>query len=197
LKKLLTTILCIYILAVSGCGPRVAIKKDYDFSKIKRIAVTPFTSSNAYFSTNDIAGDAVADEFIIQFMQKSIDIVERFKLDAVMKEFSLASSGMLDSETVKKIGKLVGADAILAGTVFQYLPNRRDIIYVDDGTGSKRQEIFMVDAEIGLSVRLIDVETGVIVWAGNYRYNSFYIESAIRGAVTGLIHSLDKYLPKT
>jgi len=196
LKKLFLIISGCWIIALAGCGPRVAVKRDYDFSKIKRVAVTPFTSSNAAFSTNDIAGDAVGDEFIIQFMQKNIDVVERYKLNEVMKEYNLASSGMLDPDTVKKIGRLLGADAILAGTVFQYLPNRRDVIYVDDGTGSKRQEIFMVDAEVGISVRLIDVETGVIVWAGNYRYNSFYIESAIRGAVTGLLHSLDKYLPK-
>ncbi len=113
-----------------------------------------------------------------------------------MKEFDLASKGMLDMTTAKELGKLVGADVILTGTIVQYLPNRRDIIYVNDGTGGKRQEIYMVDAEIGISARMIDVETGVIVWAGHYRYNSFFIESAIRGVVAGLINSLDKHLPK-
>ena len=182
---------------MAGCGPRVVIKKDYDFSKIKRIAVSPFTDTISAFSTQNVAGDAVADEFIMELMQRNIDVVERFHLQAVMKEFDLASSGLLDPATAKKIGKLVGADVILAGTVLQYLPDRRDIMYVDDGSGRKRQEIYLVDAEIGISARLIDVETGIVVWAGYYRYNSFFIESAIRGVVSGLLNSLNGVLPKT
>ena len=129
-------------------------------------------------------------------MQRSVDVVERHQLHAVMKEYDLAASGMLDMSTAKKIGKLVGADVVLTGTIIQYLPDRRDIIYVSDGTGGKRQEIYLVDAEIGITARLIDVETGIIVWAGHYRYNSFFIESAIRGVVAGLLNSLDKYLPR-
>ena len=193
-RTFLITFILINILA--GCGPRVVVKKDYDFSKIKRVAITPFTDTVSAFRSRNVAGDAVADEFIIQLMQRNLDVVERFQLQAVMKEFNLASSGMLDQTTAKEIGKLVGADVILAGTVLQYLPNRRDIIYVDDGSGGKRQEIYLVDAEIGISARLIDVETGVIIWAGRYRYNSFFIESAIRGVVSGLLNSLDKFLPK-
>ncbi len=187
-----TAMLCL----TAGCGPRVVIKRDYDFSKVKRVAITPFTDTRSAFNSNNVAGDAVADEFILQLMQRNIDVVERFQLSAVIKEFDLAGRGMLDSSTVKKIGRLLGADVILTGTIIQYLPNRRDIIYVDDGSGGKRQEIYLVDAEVGISARMIDVETGVVIWAGHYRYNSFFIESAIRGVVSGLINSLNKHLPQ-
>ncbi len=187
LKSVLIIFTALCLLA--GCGPRVVIKKDYDFNSIKRVAITPFTCTVSAFSSRQVAGEAVADEFIMQFMQRNLDVVERYQLQSVMKEYDLASRGMLDMTTAKELGKLVGADVILTGTIVQYLPNRRDIIYVDDGTGGKRQEIYMVDAEIGISARMIDVETGVIVWAGHYRYNSFFIESAIRGVVAGLINS--------
>lgn len=199
MKLKISIIVCLIVgLVTAGCGPRTAIKRDYDFSKIKRIAIADFIDNLSYlYQAEAVAGNAVADEFVLQLMMMNFDVVERFRLQSVMKEQDLGASGRIDPATAKKIGKLVGADVILTGTVTQYTPHRRDIMYVDDGYGGKRQEMYLVDAEIGLSVRMFDVETGVIIWAGFYRYNSFYIESAIAGVVSGLLNSLEKVLPKT
>ena len=46
-----------------GCGPKVAIRQDYNFGDIKRIGVLKFDSSQIQFVYND-PGNAVADEFV-------------------------------------------------------------------------------------------------------------------------------------
>jgi hypothetical protein len=43
---------------------------------------------------------------------------------------------------------------------------------------------------------MIDVETGLIVWAGSYTYESFDMEGAIRGTVSTLLNSLKKVWPQ-
>jgi len=149
------------------------------------------------FQAEAVAGNAVADEFVLQLVGLNMNVVERFRLQTIMDEQNLGTSGRIDPETAKRIGKLVGADAILTGTVTQYTPDRKDVMYVDDGYGGRRQEIYLVDAEVGVSARMFDVETGEIVWAGFYRYNSFYVDSAIAGVVSGLMNSLRKVLPQT
>ncbi len=46
-----------------------------------------------------------------------IQLVERDRLDAVLKEQELGISGSLDTTTTAKIGMLLGADAVIVGTI--------------------------------------------------------------------------------
>ncbi|MCP4807345.1 MAG: hypothetical protein GY913_32465 [Proteobacteria bacterium] len=46
----------------------------------------------------------------------SIDLVERDRIQAVLDELALAETGFLDEETAGKLGKGIGADALLVGS---------------------------------------------------------------------------------
>jgi len=174
-KKLIFLIL--NFLLLTGCAPYLAYKKDYDFSKIKKIAVLNFDSYIGF----DSSGKVIRDETIRFLLSNNISVVEREKIDAVLKEKNFDYT---------KAGKILGADAILVGSVNKYIPEKEDYVYFKNDNGNIDYEVKYFDAEVGLSARLIDTETGEVVWSNIYTYESFDLESALISSVNGLLRNL-------
>ena len=64
-------------------------------------------------------------------------LVEREKLAAVLREQSLALSGLADAETAVQVGRLVGAERLLSGSFLEVSGTlRMDVRMMDTGTGS-------------------------------------------------------------
>lgn len=189
---LLFVLLFSFLALFFGCVPRTAIKKGYDFNRINRIGVLEFTS----YRERIYSGNAVTDEFIKQLIFRDIDVVERERLESVLREQHLAESKYLDPETVKQVGKILGVDALITGTVTKYIADDRETIYFRDEDGNIKTEVFLKRAEVGVSARMIDVETGSIVWASSYTYESFDMEGAIRGVASRVLNSLKKVWPQ-
>jgi len=188
--KLLKRITLIAFAALAGCGPRVALVDGYDFGRVQRVGVIKFDSSRVSFGPGYDPGSAVADEFVFQFINRGVRVIERSRIEQILREQSLWESGSIDPKTIKGLGKMLGVDALIMGTVTRYSPDRKERIYIRDTRGQIREEIFLVEAEVGISARMVDTETGEIIWAGNYSYDSFYIDSAIRQAVSAILNSL-------
>src|SRR3989339_741702 len=179
----------------TGCGPRIAVRRDYEFSRIKRVGVLKFDSSDVGpFSTYD-PGNTVADEFVFQLLSRDIAVIERNRIENVLREQDLWTSGRIDPSTVRGIGKILGVDTLIIGTVTRYIPDSKKRFYLDDPHGGLSEEIFMVYSEFGLTARMVNVETGTVIWVGSYTYDSFYMESAIRLTVSALMDKLDEILP--
>jgi TolB-like protein len=121
-----------------------------------RIAVSDFTNkSNALFLDswersvpNLLRSNLSASDQVV--------VLDRNKLDKVLEEQALTMSGLMDSSNVKSIGKLLGAEFILSGTIDQ------------------------VNDEIVISADLIRVKTGEIqtelVRARNKEYKEAMVE---------------------
>ena len=182
----------LFLALIFGCAPRTAIKKGYDFTKIARVGVLEF----AGYEEEINSGDAVADGFMRELIFRGIDVIERERLESLLREQHLAASKFLDPETVKEVGRISGVDALITGTVIRYIPEHKDTIYFTDENGEIKSEVFLIGAEVGVSARMIDVETGLVVWASSYTYESFDIEGAIRGTVSTLLNSLKKVWPQ-
>ena len=180
------------LLLFFGCAPPTAIRKEYDFTKINRIGVLEFTGYGGEINS----GNAVSDEFVRQLIFRGLDVIERERLESLLREQHLATAKLLDPETVKELGRLSGVDALITGTVTRYIPERKDTIYFQDEYGQVKSEVFLIGAEVGVNARMIDVETGLIVWASSYTYESFDMEGAIRGTVSTLLNSLKKVWPR-
>ena len=69
----------------------------------------------------------------------NLNVIERGLLDKVLYEFELLGSGLVDSEAAKEVGNILGADALVLGTVTKvgnnFIVNAR---LVDTLTGSIR-----------------------------------------------------------
>lgn len=105
----------------------------------KRIAILYFDNSGDNASMDKLK-KGLADMLITDLSNvKTLSIVEREKLEEIIKEQKLNNSKSFDASTASKLGKLLGAEVILTGAFFEMF-----------GT-------FRIDA------RFIDVETGKIL----------------------------------
>ena len=80
----------------------------------------------------------MSEEFAVNLMNanKGFQVMERSDLNAILKEHNLASTGIIDPETAKKLGKLKAVDAIVVGTITPYAEYfRMTIKILDTETG--------------------------------------------------------------
>ena len=192
---------------LSACvTPQVAINPRADFSAIKRVAVLPFNGAN---------GDLAADMLTQSLVSHGADVVERQRLDAVMKEQSLSVSNAFDPATAKQFGKLLGVDAIFVGTVGESTPQSSYIVsgsndsvvtnvtQVSGGSvysegsvlGAPNSQILSTTANVSLLARMVDAQTGSIMWAASMSYEGFDITSAMRGICESFASSLSPIWP--
>ncbi|MBN1499346.1 MAG: curli production assembly/transport component CsgG domain protein [Spirochaetes bacterium] len=80
----------------------------------KKVAIFDFVTVNGQTL---LLGKRISESMITYLNDNNITIVERKLLDQVLSEASLNSSGLTIEDTMKKMGKLLGADIIVVGTV--------------------------------------------------------------------------------
>ncbi len=99
--------------ANSGRRPRIAVM-DFDYATVQ-------TSSSALFGTNVDVGKGIADLLVTDLVKDgSFSIIERKALDKIMAEQNFSNSERADPASAAKIGKLLGVDAILVGSITQF-----------------------------------------------------------------------------
>jgi len=104
-----------------------------------------------------LLGRAAADQLVTQLVQSGkFSVVERDKLDLVLKEQALSASGAIDPKTAIRLGKLLGVQLILTGSITKFSIKRHGA-----GIGPIRAQLGQ--AQSALDVRLIDTSTGEIV----------------------------------
>lgn len=81
--------------------------------KIQRLVVGQFTFHQGL---NQLT-KALQEKLVTAFAVKGIQVVERDKLEQVLSEQQLGYSGLINLDSAKKIGELLGADGIVLGTV--------------------------------------------------------------------------------
>jgi curli biogenesis system outer membrane secretion channel CsgG len=88
-------------------------------------------------------------------------VVERSKLESVMQEQNLAASGRVAGGTGAKIGKLTGAQYLVAGTVTAYEENTKGtgggLSFKGISLGGKSSEAYLA-----VDIRVINATTGEI-----------------------------------
>lgn len=116
-----------------------------------KVAVLPFRNATGVGG----AGVKVAESFLVQLLKVGrYEVVERSRLEQILREQDFAQSQYVDPESAVKVGRIAGVDAVLIGSVTDY----RDIW--------ERER----PPEVGTSLRLISVETGSILWAASEHF---------------------------
>lgn len=164
------------ILLMTGCAQKVQVKalspaEIGEMASKKKVAVTDFKNDELGLSAKieaEIAKHTLDD-------QKYFTVLSRNDVDKVIQEQKLQSSALMDEKTATKIGKLVGAQAIINGQVSssgkedKYLADRqRCAAYVDKKC--VRYENYKVTcnttvADVSASINIVDIETGSIIHA--------------------------------
>lgn len=132
------------------------------------VAVFPFQNKGA---SNDL-GEIVLDKMITSlFNQGRFKVIERTQLDKILAEQELGISGLIDVSTAAKLGKGIGVDAIIMGSV-----------------AATRSGSISIDA------RAIDTETATVIVAHDTYSGSANILN-VKNAVDNLSHKFTESLP--
>jgi TolB-like protein len=102
----------------------------------KRLAIIYFDNSGGEPSMDKLK-KGLADMLITDLSNiHMLDIVERDKLESILKEQKLSNSKDFDPSTAAKVGKLLGAQIILTGGYFDMMGSLRiDARFIDVETG--------------------------------------------------------------
>lgn len=114
-------------------------------------------------------GEAAQDVFITELVKSGkFRVVERERIDAIMQEKGLNLSGDIDPSTAMQIGKLLGAEYLLAGAVTEYGYDESDV-RTPGIRGLPSVSVGKKTFTAAINARVFDVSTGEIVWADEAR----------------------------
>ncbi len=157
-------------LFVSACAPGTKIRqKDATTVDVtekvvskytgprRRIGVVAFQNKAPYAQGR--IGETATDILITELTKSGkFIVVERDKMDKLLEEQKLGQSGAIDPNTAAKVGKILGLNAIVTGSVSQFGVKKegKDFIISE----SKQQIV-----ECTVDVRVVDAETGQVLLA--------------------------------
>jgi len=134
--------------------PRVAIL-NFDFSSISNPQLLSFIKGGA---------SGVSDILISKLVKKTdYRVIERSRVETILAEQNLGQSGRIDSSTAAKIGKVLGVEAVVFGSVNQF-----DLQKKESGGGlfGIAANVEEEDAFVGLNYRVVSTNTGEVLTAG-------------------------------
>lgn len=183
---ILLALLTLFLASVGWCKPRVAVMH-FDNK-----------SPHGGWRLGHGAADMLTTEMV---KMGTLDMFERDRMAAVIKEQNLGASGRVDPATAAKIGKIIGVQYIITGAVTEYGRSR-----ASGGGGGVR--VGKTDYSSTVDIRMVDASTGRIVFAdsGNHSISSMNVrvfgfgggqsfnEKAATDALRGAIQDLTQKL---
>ncbi|MBN1540946.1 hypothetical protein JW992_02290 [candidate division KSB1 bacterium] len=167
MKRLLSASLLVVLIMAHGVG-LVAAEK----SRTRRVAVFNFEDKSGHryrWWTGQPVGEGMADMLVTALVKTGrYQVIERQELNRVMEEQKLGASGLVTQQTAAEIGKLLGVDLGIFGSVTEFG-------YSEDNLGgSIKKRGFGVGvktsaANVGIDVRLVNTTTGEILSAESVR----------------------------
>ncbi len=145
----------------------------------KRVAVLNFdygtvqNSVAAIFGSNQDVGKGISDLLIQKLVQDGkYSVIERNAVDKVLAEQNLSNSDRADTSTAAKIGRLLGVDAIVLGSVTQFGRDDKSTTVGGSAVGSRLSKFGLggvqkrdAKAVVGVTARLVDTSSGEILAA--------------------------------
>lgn len=145
----------------------------------KRVAVLDFdygtvqSSVAAIFGTNQDIGKGITDLLVQRLVERgTYSVIERKALDKILHEQNFSNSDRADSTTAAKLGRILGVDAIITGSITQFGRDDQNRTiggsaigglagrYGLGGVSTKNSK-----AVVGITTRMINTDTAEILAA--------------------------------
>src|ERR1700694_1432373 len=148
------------VLAQTPARKRVAVL-DFDYATVRSYV------ADIWGSDQDI-GRGIADMLVTQMVRNgTYSVIERKQLDRILHEQNFQQSGRADASTAAQLGRLLGVDAIIIGSVTQF---GRDDKKMGVGGGVRVGGVGLggigrrsAKAVVGIDARIIDIKTAEIL----------------------------------
>lgn len=178
MKQIILLIVFSFLLSIffSGCTQRVTIKA-LQPAEIDRAAMTKKVSV-AYFENDEFS---VSNKIETKLYEKTIDdkqyftVVSRKDFDKIIAEQKLQSSGLIEVQKAIEVGNLIGAQAIVSGSVSNV--SAKDSYYYEkrlrcvDKKCEKMREYLVGctkrDVHLSAEVRMVDIAQGDVIYAAS------------------------------
>jgi curli biogenesis system outer membrane secretion channel CsgG len=176
--------------AGAPAAPATAVRK-------KRVAVLDFDYATvhsgiaALFGQDVDVGKGITD-LLVTFLVKdgSYSVIERKALDKIMTEQNFSNSDRANPTSAAKLGKLLGVDAIIVGSITQFGNETKNTNiggaaggFVPFGLGNVGHK--KSKAIVALTARIVDVDTGEIVAVAEGKGESARESTTLLGAGAG------------
>src|SRR5712672_2777716 len=141
----------------------------------KRVAIFDFDYATVHSSVAALFGQDVdvgkgISDLLVKYLVKdgSYSVIERKALDKILAEQNFSNSDRADANSAAKIGKLLGVDAIVVGSITQFGNDTKNTGVGGVGAGLGKIGIGGVKqkqskAIVGLNARIVSVDTGEIM----------------------------------
>lgn len=167
----------IFFLMLIFCGCSYGkgyIKDDIDLKTIGPIAVLPFDNLTDHPKAGIIVSQILTTEL---YSRKKLNILEETQIKKIIKEKKIDSSTLMDTYYVQKIGNILGAGAVIVGSVSEY-GYRHDL---DE------------EPVVGINVRMIDTKTGSVLWASSHtKTGGWFGPNSLNKLTQNICHSVAK-----
>ncbi|OIO74832.1 MAG: hypothetical protein AUJ85_04665 [Elusimicrobia bacterium CG1_02_37_114] len=222
MKKLLLLVAAVILaLNISSCMPKTTVKQVEPSATIdteavtkgkfiglkRKVAVIDFENKTAYGKGR--LGTSAADILTTELGKSGrVILVEREKLDAIMKERELQQSGEVAVDSLVAKTKVLGLNAIVTGSVSQFGVKTEGVDYLL--YESKKQT-----AEATVDLRVVDVSNGRVLWTdtgkgtvtkkvstviglgGRSGYDETLEGDALRAAIVKFVNNIIDQIDKT
>ncbi len=170
--KCLLIVVCLFTFFIMQVYPSTDFEKEIDqlsgkiADKIaaaskKKIAVVDFTDLDG--SVTEL-GRFLAEEFstALAGTGKGFIVVDRIHLKTLLKEHNLSSTGLIDQNTVRQLGKIAGVDVLVTGSLTP------------------------LGESVRINVKVLDIETAAIIEAAR---GNIAMTDAIKGMINKTLSS--------
>lgn len=181
------TLLLLSLAAAAGAQQkkRVAVL-DFDYATVR-------SGVSSVFGTHLDIGKGIADMLVDKLVSGgTYSVIERKAIDKIMAEQNFANSDRADASTAAKIGRILGVDAIVMGSITQF---GRDDKNTDVGGGAiggvtgrfglggvRRSK---ATAVVGITARMVDTTTAEILATASGKGESARSGTGLLGAGGG------------
>jgi len=155
--------------------------------RIQRVAVLPF--GDAPGADAGRSGRVVAGAFCQAAMRRpGWQVLERQRIDTLLKEMKFQLSDLVDTQSAVEIGKFLGADAVVLGSVSQYEIGSIPFLFFL----AFDKNVYRV----GFNLRLVDVETAALGFTASIMKSGFTsLEDCSQKAANEVVDALNKRVP--
>lgn len=162
MRKLTLTLITVLITAalilVSGCASGESyVQEGYNFGKAREVAVVNVTGA----LSNPAAQNQIADFFTMELMKKGYAPVEREQVQDLLEEQEFQASDVTSQQDMAKAGEVLNVPAVMVINIPEFGEN------------------------MSFTAKMLEVETGSIIWIGSGEGSTGKWLSTIAGAAAG------------
>ena len=183
-----TTSMVIVIMILLSFLPSIVFADD----QLKKIGVIDFKD----LSQGGPLGEMAADSLTVDLVKiNTCQVIERRKLKSILQEQFLGMTGTIDSNTATQVGKILGLDYILTGSIEGGTNTRPGYFAYNSKTKSNYWVPESHSSSTTLNTNLIDIKTGQVVWSTQTTGSDPSLADALSWAVYDAVRNLYSFIP--